>query len=194
MRGTYADGGSTIFKGEKVELKCPTPQGRDVMAYADHLESLVDFMGRAVSWVVLLHVALVAVNVILRYLFQIGPVSLQEMEWHLMSPIALIGMSYALRHDDHVRVDIVYDKYSPVMKAWVDAAAAIATIAISVVMIRLSLDFVLQSWTEGEISPDPGGLSHRWILKSFIPLGFFLLAVQGAAIAVRRWTVIRGIK
>ncbi len=166
---------------------------RALHAGADRLEAVVDAAGRAASWVVLIHAVLVAVNVVLRYLFQIGPVSMQELEWHLMSPIALIGMSYALRHNDHVRVDILYDRYRPKFKAFVDFLAAIATVLICVVIIKLSIGFVLQSWAEGEVSPDPGGLAYRWLLKSFIPLGFAFLAIEAVAIALRRWALFREI-
>jgi len=168
----------------------PTPTHL-LHAGADRLEAVVDAAGRAASWIVLVHVVLVASNVILRYLFQIGPVSLQELEWHLMSPIALIGMAYALRHDDHVRVDLFYDRYRPRFRALVDFLAALATVLICVAVIKLSLGFVLQSWAEGEISPDPGGLPYRWLLKAFIPLGFVLLAIQATAIALRRWVLLR---
>lgn len=166
--------------------------GRAATDWVERLQGLVDLVGRCVAWVVLIHVVLVAVNVILRYLFRIGPVALQELEWHLMSPIALIGMSYALKHDDHVRVDIFYEKYSPAVRAAVDLFAMIATIVISLAIIKLSLGFIGQSWEAGEISPDPGGLPYRWLLKSFIPLGFALLALQALAIAVRRVVTLVG--
>lgn len=162
------------------------------IAWARRLEDAVDWIGRGVAWIVLIHVVLVAVNVILRYLFNIGPVALQEMEWHLMSPIALIGMSYALRHDDHVRVDIFYEGFPPAVRATVDLAAAVAAVVISLVIIKLSLGFIGQSWDAGEISPDPGGLPYRWLLKSFIPLGFALLAVQALALAIRRAATLFG--
>lgn len=168
-----------------------TSSTRVLHAGADRLEAVIDAAGRAASWVVLVHVVLVASNVILRYLFQVGPVSLQELEWHLMSPIALVGMAYALRHDDHVRVDLFYDRYRPRFKALVDLLSAGVTVLICVAVIKLSAGFVLQSWTEGEISPDPGGLPYRWLLKAFIPLGFVLLAIQATAIALRRWALLR---
>lgn len=158
---------------------------RRVLRVADALESVIDGLGRWVAWVTLAMVVLVATNVILRYLLHIGPVSLQELEWHLMSPIALIGMSYCMRHKEHVRVDIFYEKFSPAVRNLIDLAAAIATITISVVIIDLSLGFVEQAYASGEISPDPGGLHFRWLLKSFIPFGFGLLALQAIAQALR---------
>ncbi len=148
---------------------------------AQQLENFIDWIGRCTSWICLLIVIVVASNVILRYLFKIGPVSLQELEWHLMSPIALIGMSYAMRHRDHVQVDIFYDMFSQRVQNIVDLAAAIATVVISIVIIKLSFNFVYQAYSLGEGSPDPGGLPHRFLLRAFIPLGFFLLTLQAVA-------------
>ena len=160
---------------------------------SDVLETFIDRIGRWTSWAVLLLVVLVAINVILRYLFRIGPVSLQELEWHLISPIALIGMSYCMRHGEHVRVDILYEKFSTAVQDWIDFAAAVATLIISIIIIKLSLGFVEQAYFAGEISPDPGGLHYRFLLKSFIPFGFLLLSLQALAQVLRTGThVIKG--
>ncbi len=155
------------------------------VSFADAIDCFIDWIGRGTAWICLLIVVVVATNVILRYLLRIGPVSLQELEWHLLSPIALIGMSYALRHHDHVRVDIFYDGFSPKLQAIVDLMAAILTVVISVIIIRLSFNFVYQAYSIGEGSPDPGGLPHRFLLRSFIPLGFVLLTLQAFAQGIR---------
>ncbi len=160
---------------------------------SDGLETAIDHFGRWTSWACLFIVLIVANNVILRYLFHIGPIALQELEWHLMSPIALIGMSYCMRHGEHVRVDILYEKFSTAVQDWIDFAAALTTLIISVIIIKLSLGFVEQAYVAGEISPDPGGLHYRFLLKSFIPFGFLLLSLQALAQVLRTGThVIRG--
>jgi TRAP-type mannitol/chloroaromatic compound transport system permease small subunit len=159
---------------------------------ADAIDRFIDRVGQATAWICLAIVLVVATNVILRYLFRIGPMSLQELEWHLMSPIALIGMSYALRHNDHVRVDIFYDGFSLRLRAIIDLAAAILTVIVSVIIIKLSINFVYQAYSLGEGSPDPGGLPYRFLLRSFIPLGFILLAVQAVANVIRKALFLRG--
>lgn len=158
----------------------------------DAIERLIDTLGRWTAWVALLHVVVVAVNVILRYLFHLGPVALQELEWHLLSPIALIGISYTLRHNEHVRVDILYEKYSLRFRHAVDLAAALVTLVVSVIVVELSLGYVQQAYMAGEVSPDPGGLPYRFLLKSFVPLGFSLLALQALAQALREGAVLVG--
>lgn len=152
-----------------------------VQRVADGLDWLNDVIGRGTAWICLIMVMLVAVNVILRYLFRMGPVALQELEWHLMSPIALIGMVYAMRQGDHVRVDIFYEKFGPRLRDCIDMLAAATTVIVSVIIIILSLGFVEQAYVIGEGSPDPGGLPYRFILRAFIPLGFTLLALQGVS-------------
>ncbi len=159
---------------------------------ADAIDRFIDWIGRSTAWICLLIVLVVAINVILRYLFRIGPVSLQELEWHLMSPIALIGMSYAMRHNAHVRVDILYDGFGPKVQAVIDLLVAIATVIISVILIKLSFYFVYQAYAIGEGSPDPGGLPHRFLLRAFIPLGFALLTLQAFAQGIRSVLRLKG--
>lgn len=161
------------------------PEDQPRSPISDALESIVDWTGRATAWICLFIVVLVAFNVILRYVFRMGPVALQELEWHLMSPIALIGMSYAMRHNAHVRVDIFYERFSPKLQTLIDMLSALLTVVVSIIIIKLSLGFVEQAYAIGEGSPDPGGLPHRFLLRAFIPLGFTLLAIQAVAQLLR---------
>ena len=161
------------------------PDDRVRSPISDRLESVIDWTGRGTAWICLVLVLLVAFNVILRYAFRLGPVALQELEWHLMSPIALVGMSYALRHGDHVRVDIFFDRFGRTLQEWIDLMASVVTVVIAVIIFKLSLGFVDQAYSIGEGSPDPGGLPHRFLLRAFIPLGFALLGVQAVAKAIR---------
>src|SRR6266516_1482274 len=89
-------------------------------------------------------------NVLLRYGFSRGSVWAQELEWHLMSPICLFGMSYALRHGEHVRVDVLYASFSPRTKHLVGLISALIAMTISVIVIWLSFSYVMQSWSIGE--------------------------------------------
>ena len=155
------------------------------------IERFVDAVGRATSWIALVIVVLMAVNVILRYLFSVGSVWSQELEWHLLVPLTLFGMSYAMRHDDHVRVDIVYGKFSDRTKRIVDLISALLTAVIAVLAIWFSLHYVQQSYVIDEGSPDPGGIPHRYLIKSLIPIGFALLLAQSVASAIGAWEKLR---
>jgi TRAP-type mannitol/chloroaromatic compound transport system permease small subunit len=151
----------------------------------DRIEWLVELMGGLARFCVLALVLLVATNVLLRYLFSVGPVALQELEWHLVSPIALLGLAYSMKHRADVRVDFLYDRFGPRAQAGVDLLAALLTLAVGAIITWLAIPYVMQSYQLMEGSPDPGGLPLRYLLKAFIPLGFALLVIQGAADSLR---------
>jgi len=145
------------------------------------IERLTDALGRATSWLALVIVVLMATNVLLRYGFSYGTVWAQELEWHLLAPLILFGMSYAMLHGEHVRVDVLYDKFSERTKLRIELASQVICILVSAVIIWLSLKYVEQAYVVDEQSPDPGGLTHRWVLKALIPLGFAFLILQCVA-------------
>ena len=148
------------------------------------IERFVDALGRWTSWLTVVIVVLMASAVLLRYTFSEGSVWEQELEWHLLSPLILFGMSYALRHGEHVRVDILYARFGARARYLVDLLSALLTIAVSVLVIWYSIKYVQQSYVIDEGSPDPGGLPHRFLLKALIPTGFVVLALQGFAAAL----------
>lgn len=148
------------------------------------IERFIEIVGECTAWIALVIVVLMAVNVLLRYAFSIGSVWAQELEWHLLAPLILFGMSYTLRHGEHVRVDIVYGRFPDRTKRVVDLVSALLTIALSILVIWFSLNYVHQSYVIDEGSPDPGGLPHRFLLKSLIPIGFALLLLQAIASAL----------
>ena len=148
------------------------------------IERVVDVVGVCTSWIALIIVGLMATNVLLRYLFSVGTVWSQELEWHLLVPLILFGMSYALRHGEHVRVDILYARFPERTKVIIDLVSAVLVIAISVLIIWFSVKYVQQAYVIDEGSPDPGGIPHRYLIKSLIPIGFVLLLLQGIASAL----------
>lgn len=157
------------------------------MDFVDAVDRAVDRIGRAAAWLTLAVVVLMAANVLLRYLFSIGSVWSQELEWHLLAPLVLVGMTYALQKGEHVRVDVLYARYSPRKQAAIDVFSAALAVVFAGLVIRYSIPYVMQSYSIGEISSDPGGLTHRWVLKAMIPLGFALFALQAAAQGVAAW-------
>ncbi|MEO5677756.1 MAG: TRAP transporter small permease subunit [Usitatibacter sp.] len=151
----------------------------------ERIERLTDLVGRATSWLVLVIVALMATNVVLRYLFSFGSVWAQELEWHLLAPLILFAIAYALQKGEHVRVDVLYARFTPRGKAVVNIAEALICLTVAVIIVWLSVKYVQQSYVIGEKSADPGGLTHRWVLKGLIPMGFLLVALQSVAEIVK---------
>jgi TRAP-type mannitol/chloroaromatic compound transport system permease small subunit len=149
------------------------------------IERLVDWFGRAASWLALAIVVLMATNVVLRYLFSYGSVWSQELEWHLLAPLILFAIAYAMLKGEHVRVDVAYAHFSERNKQLVNAVSAVLCLAISALIVWFSVKYVQQAYVIDEKSADPGGLTHRWVLKAFIPAGFVLLALQSVAELVK---------
>jgi TRAP-type mannitol/chloroaromatic compound transport system permease small subunit len=149
------------------------------------IEGLIDRIGRFTLWVALAMIGLVALNVLLRYAFSFGSVWAQELEWHLLAALILLGMSYSLQRGENVRVDLFYAHYSPRTKFIVDVISIGLVFVIALIFIKLSLGYVGQSWSIDEGSPDPGGIPHRWIVKGLIPLGYALLALQSVGAMLR---------
>jgi TRAP-type mannitol/chloroaromatic compound transport system permease small subunit len=149
------------------------------------LEAVVELCGRLAAWVCVALVLVVAGNVFARYFFRTGTIWLQELEWHLIAPIALLGMAYALKHGEQVRVDVFFDRMPRLGQRVVEIVTGLLTLAFALVMLHLSLPFVMQAWSTGEGSPNPGGIPFRFVLKGFMPLGFALLAIQGFAHTVK---------
>lgn len=154
-------------------------------AAADFLDRQVARLGRATSWLTLLLVLLVAGDVLFRYLWHVSSVAEQEFEWHVLAVIAMMGASYTLQQGEHVRVDLFYERYSRRVKRWMDLLLPAFVVVPTMLFIAWqSLDFVRMSWEIAEASPDPGGLPGRYLIKAFVPLGFFLVALQGVAMTL----------
>lgn len=155
---------------------------------ASFIDALSEWLGRLAAVLVVALVLLVCYDVTMRYLFQAGSVALQELEWHLFALIFLLGAAYTLKHDEHVRVDVLYQArwMSAKRKAWVNLlGCALFLIPFAVLIIYSAWPFVMQSYQWQEGSPDPGGLPYRWAIKAAIPIGFALLALQAISLMIR---------
>ena len=159
---------------------------------AGGIDTFIDAVGRITAWSSFALALVMGGNVLLRYVFHTGTVWSQELEWHLMAPICLFGMSYALRHGEHVRVDVLYASFSQKTKDIVEILTALLAMAISAIVIWLSISYVMQSWSMGEGSANPGGIPARYLLKAMIPIGFALFFVQSLAQGIRGYLAWRG--
>jgi TRAP-type mannitol/chloroaromatic compound transport system permease small subunit len=152
---------------------------------AGSIDRFVDAVGRFTAWSSLVLALVMGGNVLLRYGFNTGSVWSQELEWHLMSPICLFGMSYALVHREHVRVDVLFASYSQRNKDLVEFISAVLGMVICLIIIKLSYAYVMQSWSIGEGTANPGGIPARYLLKALIPIGFVVLFLQYLSHAIQ---------
>lgn len=161
--------------------------------FANGIDKINEYVGRFVSWITALLVLVVFGDVVMRYVFQISFVFTQELEWHLFGFIFLIGAGYTLLHDGHVRVDIIYQKLGSKAQAWINLIGCLFFLFPGCFLVVFtSLGFVENSFAIFEGSPDPGGVPLRFILKSMIPLGFFLVWLQGLSLFIKSFLVITG--
>ncbi len=158
---------------------------------AGAIDAFVDRVGRATSWLALGLALVMGTNVLLRYGFSIGSIWMQEFEWHIMVPICVFGMSYALLQGEHVRVDVVFQYFSDKAKHLVDVITAILGMLLCVLVIKLCIPYVYQSWSINEGTANPGGIDHRYIVKGLIPLGFALYFLQSLSEAIKSWLAYR---
>jgi len=159
------------------------------------IDEINERIGRLVAWVSLGLVLVIFADVVMRYLFNNSYVFTQELEWHLFAFIFLIGAGYTLLHDGHVRVDIIYQRLGLKGRAWINLGGVLLFLIPGCVMVIMtSWKFMLNSYAILEGSPDPGGIPWRFIVKGFIPAGFFLLLLQGISLGIHSLLQILGIE
>jgi TRAP-type mannitol/chloroaromatic compound transport system permease small subunit len=157
-------------------------------------DKFADAIGYFTAFVMVLMILNVTYDVVMRYFFNTGSIAMQEMEWHLFSVIILLGISYTLKEDGHVRVDLIYDTLSTKKKAKINmVGVALFILPVALLIGIESIPYVVESFISNEQSGDPGGLPYRWIVKSLIPLSFFLLIITSIGFFIKNLNVYKGL-
>ena len=160
-----------------------------VVAAIDQLNELI---GRWIAWLTLSMVLVTVVVVVLRYGFNIGFIWMQESVRFMYAAVFLLGAGYTLKHDAHVRVDMLYERMGPRRKAWVDLLGTVLFLfPVCFSVIYFSWDYVLNSWADFEGSIEERGLHAVYLLKTCIWLFAGLLILQGTATVVRATRLLR---
>jgi TRAP-type mannitol/chloroaromatic compound transport system permease small subunit len=157
-------------------------------ALTERIDECVQTLGKWLSWIWLILLAIIVFNVVLRYAFSEGRIELEEIQWHLYSIGFLLGLSYAYQADAHIRVDVLHERLSPELQAWIELYGILLFLLPFVALILIyGIPFVWSSYQLAEVSPSPGGLPLRWLIKAFMPLGFALLLLAVASRLIRVW-------
>jgi len=158
-----------------------------IISVSQFLEKIVTFFGKMGSWLAIPLIFIIIFDIVTRRFFILGSTKLQEMEWHLHAALFLLVLGYAYLKDSHVRIEIVREKYSMLIKSIFETLGIlIFLIPYTTLVIFYGIDFVIRSFNQNEVSSALTGLSHRWIIKSFIPLGMFLLLLAGLSILIKK--------
>ncbi|MBT8126657.1 MAG: TRAP transporter small permease subunit [Gammaproteobacteria bacterium] len=145
----------------------------------DKIEAFIDWSGRTVSWLTLLMVITTFIVVVLRYIFDIGWIGLQESITYLHATVFLVGAAWALQQQAHVRVDIFYSRFSIKTRAWIDLLGSLFFLLPVMIFIAwISWEYVSDSWAVLEGSREAGGLPGVYLLKSLILVSALMLMLQ----------------
>jgi TRAP-type mannitol/chloroaromatic compound transport system permease small subunit len=156
------------------------------------IDAVNDRLGWLANWLVLAACLISAANAMSRYAFDLSSNAWLEIQWYLFAAIVMFGASYTLKMNEHVRVDIVYTHLSERGKEWLDLiGTAVFLVPSMLVIAYYSWPFFMQSWAVGEISGNAGGLV-RYPVKFLVPLGFFLVAMQGISEIIKRAASLAG--
>ena len=157
-----------------------------ILYFSYTLEAVVKFFGKIGAWLSIPLIFIIIFDIITRRFFILGSTKIQEMEWHLHTAIFLLVLGFAYIKNSHVRIEIIREKYSSTLKSVFEILGILLfLIPYTCMIIYYGIDFVSRSYSLNEVSAALTGLSHRWIIKSFIPLGMFILFLAGLSIVIK---------
>jgi len=165
---------------------------RGLLALSRGIDALNEGIGRLVLWLVLAAVLISAGNAVARYGLDISSNAWLEIQWYLFAALFLFAAAYTLKHNGHVRIDVLYARFPPRVRAWIDLLGALLFLLPMCALITwLGWKSFLASFMVNEVSPDAGGLP-RWPIKLAIPIGFGLLFLQGVSEAIKQLAFLTG--
>lgn len=154
-----------------------------------------DLIGTFSAILLLLLVANVFYDVVMRYLFNDVSIGMQELEWHLYSMIFLFGVAYTLKTDGHVRVDVLYERLSPKRRALIDILGTVVFLWPFCFLVAVyGIGFAYEAYDINEMSGDPGGLPFRWLIKGMISLSFVCVMISSLGFMLRSVNAYRGLR
>lgn len=164
-----------------------------VTAFSRNADRLIGWFGEIASllWTVLMLV--IVFQVVLRYVFGLGSIMLEEAQWHLYAVGFMLGLSFTEVRERNVRIDVLAENFSQKTRLWIELVGiTVFLLSFTLLVIWFAVPFVVTSWQLNEVSAAPGGLPYRWVLKSFLVTAFALLALAGVSRLTRVWVALFG--
>jgi TRAP-type mannitol/chloroaromatic compound transport system permease small subunit len=163
-----------------------------LLALSRGIDRLNEFIGKWVSWLILLSILVSAGNAIIRKTFDISSNAWLELQWYLFGAAFLLAAAYTLKQNEHIRIDIVYGMFPRRVQHWIDLLGHLLFLMpFCVLMVFYLGPYVLLSYRSGEVSNNAGGLII-WPAKLLLLIGFVLLTLQGVSEIVKKIAVMRG--
>jgi TRAP-type mannitol/chloroaromatic compound transport system permease small subunit len=164
-----------------------------LLRFSSFIDLVNERIGKASSWLILLAVVICTVNALVRYSVNLSSNGWLEVQWYLNSAMFLLVAAYALKRNNHVRIDVIAGRLSPRAQAWIDILGSLfALLPVSLIIIWYSWPSLVNSWDLGEHSSDPGGLI-RWPVRLLIPVAFSMPALQGVSELIKRVAFLKGL-
>ncbi|MDP1961075.1 MAG: TRAP transporter small permease subunit [Reyranella sp.] len=165
---------------------------RPLLALSERIDRMNERVGWIADLMVLLACLVSAANAMIRYAFDDSSNAWLELQWYMFAVVVMLGVSYTLKRNEHVRVDLLYMNMSDRQRLWLDLVGGLVFLLPTCALLGwLSWPFFMQSWSVDEGSSNAGGLL-RWPVKFLVPLGFALLALQGVSEIIKRIAALRG--
>tara|TARA_B100001059_G_scaffold190644_1_gene193636 strand:+ start:3154 stop:3801 length:648 start_codon:yes stop_codon:yes gene_type:complete len=169
--------------------------GKTLLNISSKLENILVGVGKLGAWLSLPLIAIIMFDIISRKFFVLGSTKLQEMEWHLHAALFLLALGYAYLKNSHVRIEVIREGFSTKLKAILEVIGVVLFILpYTGLIIWFGIDFVSRSYGMNEVSSALTGLSHRWIIKSFVPMGMAFLWLAGISVLLRNISYLIGLK
>ena len=164
-----------------------------LLAFSRAVDWLNEHIGRLAYWLVLIVALISAANATSRYALNVASNAWLELQWYLFAAIFLLCAGYTLLHNEHIRIDVVSSHLSRRTQIWIDIFGLIFfLLPMTLFIMWLSWPIFMNAWTSGEVSGNAGGLI-RWPARLLIPVGFFLLSLQGLSELVKRVAYLKGL-
>jgi len=164
-----------------------------LLAFSRAVDALNERVGKAVIWLILIVVVISAGNAVVRYAIDWSSNALLEVQWYLFSAIFLLAAGYVLKRNEHIRIDIIAGRLSARAQNWIDVFGFLVfMLPFTLLTLWLSWPVFTLAWTSGEMSANPGGLI-RWPVRLLMPVGFFLLLLQGLSELIKRFAFLQGV-
>ena len=164
-----------------------------LLSFSRAIDALNEKIGKAAAWLIFLAVLVSTVNALVRYGFSISSNAWLELQWYLFAGTFLLCAPWTLKCNEHIRIDVVTGRFSPRVHAWIDIIGGLVfLIPLCIVILWSAVPFAWDSIISGENSSNAGGLIV-WPSKLLIPVGFFLLLLQGISEVIKRVAFLKGL-
>jgi len=163
-----------------------------LLSLSHAIDKLNERIGLAVSWLVLAAVLISAANAVVRKGFNVSSNAFLEIQWYLFSVVFLFCAGYTLLRNQHVRIDVIAGRLSPQAQAWIDILGTLFfLLPMSLTIMWLSWPVFIEAYQRHEVSTNAGGLII-WPARLLVPIGFFLLIIQGVSELIKRVAFLKG--